>query len=140
MLYCDRIVNDPTYIDAYLPVCDQVLEQSILPYSPLVVQICGNDAAVMSQAVVKLSQSDRPIAAIDLNLGCPQDRARDGLFGSFLLDKRHWEKVFACVQASTTALQPFGIPFFCKIRLIEGADIVQLTLQFCRYVVTYYIL
>jgi tRNA-dihydrouridine synthase len=133
VLYCDRIVNDPTYLDAYLPMYDQLLEQSILPYNPLVVQICGNDPVVMSQAVVMLAQSGRPMAAIDLNLGCPQDRARDGLFGSFLLDKHHWERVFSCVQASSAALLPFAIPFFCKIRLVEGADIIQLTLQFCRY-------
>lgn len=131
MLYCDRIVADDTYLDAYLPHCDIILEQNIHAYNPLVVQICGNDAAVMGQAVYKIATS-RKVAGIDLNLGCPQDRARDGLFGSFLLDKPHWSRVFACVKASSDVLNQFAIPFHCKVRLIEGHDIIQLTTDFCR--------
>jgi tRNA-dihydrouridine synthase 1 len=131
MLYCDRIVNDITYLDAYLPACDSLLEQGISGYNPLVVQICGNDPSMMEQAVVAIASS-RKVAGIDLNLGCPQDRARDNLFGSFLLDKQYWNRVFSCVKACSSALKPFGVPFHCKIRLIEGGDIVQLTLEFCR--------
>jgi tRNA-dihydrouridine synthase 1 len=131
MLYCDRIVNHITYLDAHLPACDSLLEQGIYGYNPLVVQICGNDPSMMEQAVIAIASS-RKVAGIDLNLGCPQDRARDNLFGSFLLDKQYWNRVFSCVKACSSALKPFGVPFHCKIRLIEGGDIVQLTLEFCR--------
>lgn len=137
MLYCDRVVKDPTYLDAHLPQCDSVLEQGTLGYNPLVVQVCGNDPETMQRAVVNIA-SARSVAGIDLNLGCPQDRARDGLFGSFLLDKHHWERVFACVNACSSALKPMGVPFHCKIRLIEGNNIIQLTTEFCRSVTESY--
>jgi Dihydrouridine synthase (Dus) len=47
---------------------------------PLIVQICGNDPATLSQCMLKIVQQSRvcPIDAIDFNLGCPQDRAREG--------------------------------------------------------------
>lgn len=134
MLYSDRIVDDPSYLDAFLPKCDYNIEGDILPYSALVVQICGNDPTIMAKAVTIIASSERKIAAIDLNLGCPQDRARDNLFGSFLLDKQHWERVFSCVNACSSVLSSYGIPFLCKIRLIEGHDIIELTTQFCRFV------
>eukprot|EP01032_Pedospumella_encystans_P007918 gene7918-9437_t len=106
MFYSDKVVNDPEYLDAYLPQADHLLG-------------CYNCHLI-------------GVNAIDLNLGCPQDRARDGLFGSFLLDKCHWERVFACVKACCESLAPHNVPMFCKIRLIEGGDAVELTTQFCR--------
>jgi Dihydrouridine synthase (Dus) len=47
---------------------------------PLIVQICGNDPATLSQCMLKIVEQSRvcPIDAIDFNLGCPQDRAREG--------------------------------------------------------------
>lgn len=47
---------------------------------PLIVQICGNDPATLSACMLKLVEQSRvcPIDAIDFNLGCPQDRAREG--------------------------------------------------------------
>jgi Dihydrouridine synthase (Dus) len=47
---------------------------------PLIVQICGNDPATLSQCMLKIVEQSIvcPIDAIDFNLGCPQDRAREG--------------------------------------------------------------
>lgn len=133
MFYSDKIVNDPEYLDAYLPPADHLLASEIHRTRPLIAQVCGNDPVILAQAVVIIATSNRGVEAIDLNLGCPQDRARDGLFGSFLLDKCHWERVFACVKACSESLAPHNVPMFCKIRLIEGGDAVELTTQFCRY-------
>ena len=98
---------------------------------PLVVQICGNDADILAQAARKIASTGL-VDGIDLNLGCPQDRAREGLFGSYLLDKRHWPRVFACVGAMVDAVDG-SVPIYCKIRLCEdGVDVYQCTLDFCR--------
>ena len=53
---------------------------------PLIVQICGNDPATLSECVLKIAEQSKhcPIDAIDFNLGCPQDRAREGARRSLL--------------------------------------------------------
>jgi tRNA-dihydrouridine synthase 1 len=73
---------------------------------PLIVQICGNDSKTLSECMLRLIEHNEscPIDAIDFNLGCPQDRAKEGLYGSYLLDKCHWPLVFECVQAMTSTL------------------------------------
>ena len=86
---------------------------------------------MLSIAAAMIAQS-RKASAVDLNLGCPQDRAREDLFGSYLLDKCHWPLVFRCVEAMAAALKEYDVPLFCKIRLIEGVDSVELTKEFCR--------
>jgi Dihydrouridine synthase (Dus) len=47
---------------------------------PLIVQICGNDPIMLSKAVLKIREHSKrcPVDAIDFNLGCPQDRAKEG--------------------------------------------------------------
>jgi Dihydrouridine synthase (Dus) len=47
---------------------------------PLIVQICGNDPDTLSRAVLKIKEHTKqcPVDAIDFNLGCPQDRAKEG--------------------------------------------------------------
>lgn len=135
MLYTDKVVADQDYLNAYLPHADHTFFGNQYASRPLVVQVCGNDPAIMAKAVTLIATKQIGVDAIDINLGCPQDRARDGLFGSFLLDKQHWDRVFACVKSCSEALTPHNTPLFCKIRLIEGADPVELTTNFCRYVI-----
>ena len=139
MLYSDRIINDENYLDSYLPSCDHDFISLGYSSRPLVAQICGNDPGVVGQAARIVAASGR-VDAVDFNLGCPQDRARDGLYGSYLLDRCHWPKVFACVSAAINELKPLGVPFFCKIRLLEGSDILHTTKEFCKYEENYLIL
>lgn len=60
-----------------------------LPYSPddhpIVAQFCGNDKELLSQAS---RLAEKYCDAVDLNLGCPQQRALDGHYGSYLLDRK----------------------------------------------------
>lgn len=134
MLYSDKIVNDPEYLSAYLPGCDHIFFGSLSYCSrPLVVQICGNDPTIMAHAATAIALTGF-VDAVDFNLGCPQKRAIDGHYGSYLLDKCHWPQVFECVKSMANALKPFSIPLFCKIRLIEGANCVDQTTLFCRYI------
>jgi tRNA-dihydrouridine synthase 1 len=133
MLSSRKIVEEESYLDCSLPPADHLLQEFGYQTRPLVVQICGNDPRLLSEAVIAIAKTGRA-DAIDFNLGCPQEKAKIGLFGSYLLDKCHWPLVFECVKAMVTALEEYHLPLFCKIRLIEGrspGDILNLTKQFC---------
>ena len=95
MFFADRFVADEEYrrslFASQLSAADR----------PLVVQFGGNDAATLV-AAAKLAQAH--CDAIDLNLGCPQKRAREGLYGAFLADPEHWPRVFEIVRALAAAV------------------------------------
>jgi tRNA-dihydrouridine synthase 1 len=90
MLYSDKIINELDYLDNVLPQQDHnTYINTNYQSRPCIVQLCGHDPDTLSKAALKVALTNRA-DAIDLNLGCPQDRAEKGLFGSFLLDKCHW--------------------------------------------------
>ncbi|GBE59750.1 tRNA-dihydrouridine synthase 4 [Babesia ovata] len=90
--------------------------------SPLIAQLCGDDAAALSTAAAHLKGK---VAAVDINLGCPQGIAKDGHYGAYLLDEP--DLVTGIVSRIT---QEVGIPVTCKIRKIEKNSL-QSTLNFC---------
>ena len=79
MFYSERIVHDQDYLDQVLPEIDHEFSSSY-PSRRLCVQLCGNEPSVLAEAALIVKDSGR-CEAIELNLGCPQDRAREGLFG-----------------------------------------------------------
>lgn len=132
MMDSQRIVHEESYFEYSLPEADHRLQEFGYQTHPLVVQICGNDPFILAEAVEMIAKTGRA-DAIDFNLGCPQEKAKFGLFGSYLLDKCHWPLVFDCVRAMVQSLRKYDLPLFCKIRLIHGSNNVDLTKQFCLY-------
>mmetsp|Transcript_4174 Transcript_4174/g.15381 ORF Transcript_4174/g.15381 Transcript_4174/m.15381 type:complete len:255 (-) Transcript_4174:84-848(-) len=87
---------------------------------PLIVQICGNDPSIMARAACLIedfcNNKSHGVDAIDINLGCPQKRAAEGHYGSYLLEKKDWKLVQEIVESMSKSV---NIPISCKIRLLQ---------------------
>ncbi|KAI9333959.1 tRNA-dihydrouridine synthase [Obelidium mucronatum] len=81
---------------------------------PLVVQIAGNDKEILLECAKLIEPY---CDAIDLNMGCPQQRAIDGGYGSSLLPIAQWPLVADIVSHLSRNL---SVPLWCKIRLVAG--------------------
>ncbi|KAJ8473809.1 hypothetical protein ONZ51_g7624 [Trametes cubensis] len=107
MLHPDRLLEDQEYLDFHRRGLRDELD------TPVVVQLCGNDPEVVVKAARQIvGRAD----AIDLNLGCPQDAAREGHFGGYLLDKKDWPAVESIVSALSHSLP---VPVSAKLRLCQ---------------------
>eukprot|EP00494_Astrolonche_serrata_P028407 UN28673 len=88
---------------------------------PLIFQLCSNDPEEICEAASYIIDD---VDAIDINLGCPQDGARNELFGAFLL--KYPNKVRLLVES---LVKKFEKPIFCKIRILKTLDE---TIEFCQ--------
>ncbi|KAJ7237750.1 dihydrouridine synthase-domain-containing protein [Mycena haematopus] len=81
---------------------------------PLIVQFCGNDPEfLLTSAKVVENHCD----AVDINLGCPQDIARRGRYGSFLQDD--WDLIFTLINTLHKALT---VPVTAKFRIFPSIE------------------
>jgi tRNA-dihydrouridine synthase len=101
--------------------------------SPLVLQLCGREPALLARAVrhVLAQLPAGRLDAIDLNLGCPQECAAKGGWGAYLAAEP--DLACACVAAMAGASaaaaaavaalaggsQQRALPIWCKIRLCD---------------------
>ncbi|KAI6124449.1 FMN-linked oxidoreductase [Pisolithus croceorrhizus] len=87
---------------------------------PLVVQLCGNDPELVVKAARQVqTHCDGIGGPSDLNLGCPQEHAREGHFGGYLLGKQDWPLVQSMVSSMSHSLL---VPTSTKIRLCPSSD------------------
>ena len=90
---------------------------------PLIAQFCANDPDTLLRAA-RLIQND--CDAIDINLGCPQDIARRGHYGSYLQDE--WDLIYRMINTLKTNL---SIPVTAKIRIFPD---MEKTIKYARMV------
>eukprot|EP00439_Symbiodinium_sp_Y106_P069213 s652_g11.t2 len=82
---------------------------------PLFVQFAANDPQVLLQAA--LAAQELGADGVDLNLGCPQRRAREGRYGAWLANDEHeWPMIAEMISACSRCAE-LRIPVCCKIRL-----------------------
>ncbi|TFY53891.1 hypothetical protein EVJ58_g9185 [Rhodofomes roseus] len=110
MLLPEKILNDKDYLDFHLRGLGEPEDR------PVVVQLCGNDPEMVVRAARKLQTR---CDAIDLNLGCPQEAARDAHYGAYLLGQKDWPLVEGIVSAMSNSLT---VPVTAKLRLCQPAS------------------
>ncbi|MFU8779755.1 MAG: tRNA-dihydrouridine synthase family protein [Kiritimatiellia bacterium] len=81
---------------------------------PLIVQFCGNDPDILLAAARHVEGC---CEAVDLNLGCPQNIAKRGRYGSFLLE--HGDLIGRIVAHMSSNL---ATPVSCKIRVLPSRE------------------
>ncbi|KAG8892524.1 hypothetical protein FRB99_002654 [Tulasnella sp. 403] len=114
MWLSERIVHDEAYRNTVLG--DLTFGHDEPLSRPVVVQLAGNDPAIMLQAALLLQDH---CDAIDINLGCPQDRAKEGHYGGYLLGRKDWPLVEEIVSLLASSLH---VPVHTKIRLCNPAS------------------
>jgi tRNA-dihydrouridine synthase len=83
---------------------------------PIVVQLAGHDVETVTKAaLLVLEKSDGQVAGVDLNLGCPQNIARKGRYGAFLMEDNP-DMVYQILQNLRRTL-PSTCTVSAKIRL-----------------------
>ncbi|KAL9652260.1 hypothetical protein ABK040_011920 [Willaertia magna] len=96
---------------------------------PLFVQFCANDPDIFVKCgLLAWEMSNHQIAAVDLNLGCPQRIAKKGRYGSYLMEE--FDLVHSLISKAHKELP---CPVTAKIRIFED---VELTLKYVDTVVS----
>ncbi|THU98948.1 Dus-domain-containing protein [Dendrothele bispora CBS 962.96] len=81
---------------------------------PLIVQFCANDPEkLLASAKMLEGYCD----AVDINLGCPQDIAKKGRYGAFLMDD--WDLIYKLINTLHTNL---SIPVTAKFRVFPTVE------------------
>jgi hypothetical protein len=116
MLLADKFVEDAQYRSEAFGVA--------ITDHPLVVQFASNSPSTFLAAAL-LAQS-LGADGVDLNLGCPQKRAREDHYGSWMTDPSDWE--LCCdIIATSSSSDKLLIPVTVKIRLQEEVSSVDPT-------------
>jgi len=113
MLHSKVFAQDAVYRRKYFSTCPED--------RPLVVQFCGNDPLILLKAA-KLVEGR--CDAVDINLGCPQNIARKGNYGAFLM--KHTDRVYQLVRTLHLHLK---VPVFCKMRIYTD---IEATVKFAK--------
>ncbi|ESK87712.1 likely trna dihydrouridine synthase [Moniliophthora roreri MCA 2997] len=81
---------------------------------PLIIQFCANDPDKLLESAKAL---EGHCDAIDINLGCPQDIAKKGKYGAFLMDD--WDLIYRLINILHKNL---SIPVTAKFRVFPTVE------------------
>ena len=93
---------------------------------PLICQLAANDPEDFR--VSALYAQNMGCDGIDLNLGCPQRRAMEGHYGSYMTEKYDWQLCYDVIHCAAND-EKIRIPITAKIRLQQS---VEETIAFVR--------
>jgi tRNA-dihydrouridine synthase 1 len=126
MFMANRLVNDAPYRERHL--ADLIRGAELGLARPVVAQLGGNDPEIMCAAARILEPY---CDAVDVNLGCPQDHAKDAHIGGYLTQaRRDWPLVEQIVSSLVAAL---SVPVHVKIRLCSTASMTpELAVRLAR--------
>ena len=90
---------------------------------PVGMQLYGSDPAVMAEGA--LWAVEHGATVVDINMGCPVDKVTKKDGGSRLLCIP--DSAVAIARACSRALEPFGVPLTCKMRLgwFDGQPVAE---------------
>lgn len=112
MIHARLFVTMKTYRKKFMVL--QVMEAD----RPLIAQLCGSDP----EYVLKAAQMLEPfVDGVDINCGCPQNIARRGNYGAFLLEQE--ETLLTLVKHLVRHLR---VPLSIKVRLLPPPNASQL--------------
>ncbi|KAA1472499.1 FMN-linked oxidoreductase [Dentipellis sp. KUC8613] len=109
MLDPERVLSSQDYLEFHQRGLGEGTDR------PVVVQLCGNDQKLVVEAARKFQGY---CDGIDLNLGCPQEAARDGHYGAYLLGQKDWPLNEAMISALSHSVT---VPVSAKLRLCQPA-------------------
>ncbi|KAF4586615.1 hypothetical protein EYR40_010627 [Pleurotus pulmonarius] len=81
---------------------------------PLVVQFCANSPEAL---LASAKHIENHCDAVDINLGCPQEIAKRGRYGSFLQDD--WELIYSMIN---TLHKNLAVPVTAKFRIFTSIE------------------
>ncbi|KAG9222018.1 hypothetical protein CCMSSC00406_0010383 [Pleurotus cornucopiae] len=81
---------------------------------PLVVQFCANNPEAL---LASAKHIENHCDAVDINLGCPQEIAKRGRYGSFLQDD--WELIYSLIN---TLHKNLAVPVTAKFRIFTSIE------------------
>jgi tRNA-dihydrouridine synthase 1 len=106
MMHASVFCRDQTYRTDNFVTCDED--------RPLIAQFCSDSP----EAFVKAAQFiEDKCDAVDLNLGCPQNIARRGHYGSFLQDE--WDLIEKILKKAVDELK---VPVTAKCRVFDDVN------------------
>eukprot|EP01083_Nonionella_stella_P001909 5502_1 len=113
------MINSKHYLEH--PKYAEVVFQTCPDDRPLIAQFCGNDPDLILSAAKRI---EHLVDAIDLNFGCPQQIAKKGHYGAFLLSE-----VDTMCRIVNKLYHNLSIPICAKIRIVSTASE---TLRICK--------
>jgi tRNA-dihydrouridine synthase 4 len=116
MFHARNFAIDPRYRSDKIDWYDKSNRNHIFDNN-IVVQMAGNDKDVLLKAA-SFIQHDPSVVGIDLNLGCPQNVAKKGKYGAYLLPDKNL--VLGIVKHLSKNLD---IPISVKIRMLTRTDV-----------------